>query len=397
MSHSTRRRIVLASVVALALFRLVPDNVTGTAAQTPDRAPTFTLDKSWPKPLPNNWMLGVVWGVATDARDHVWILQDPTGDWPKGDRTKELMAATKKSPAPPVIEFDAAGNVVQAWGGPGSGYSWMQRTDRTPAEHGIWIDHRDNVWVTGNGHVALKFTRAGKFLLQIGELWKTNGNNDPKLLGNPTGLTVDPQANEVYIADGYDNSRVIVFDADTGAYKRHWSAYGKRMENGPAERLDPSGPPPERWNPTHCVRISKDGFVYVCDRGHNRFHVFRKDGTFVKEVFVAKETPATHQFVRVPAEGYAPRSGAGNGTGSVSSAAFSADPQQRFLFIGGSTSYPRIFIFRRSDLQLVGEFENGRGNHEMASDSKGNIYTVDGYSRGPQKFVFDAAGGSSIK
>ena len=397
MVHRTRRRILLVSVVALALFRLVPDNVTATGAQAPDPVPAFTLDASWPKPLPNNWMLSVVWGIATDARDHVWILQDPTGEWPKGDRTKELMAAAKKSPAPPVIEFDAAGNVVQAWGGPGPGYSWMQRTDRTPAEHGIWVDHRDNVWVTGNGHVALKFTRTGKFLLQIGELWKTNGNNDPKLLGNPTGLTVDPQANEVYIADGYDNSRVIVFDADTGAYKRHWAAYGKRMENGPAERLDPAGPPPQRWNPTHCVRISVDGFVYVCDRGHNRFHVFRKDGTFVKEVFIARDTPATHQFVRVPAEGYAPRSGPGNGTGSASAVAFSADPQQRFLFVGGSTSYPRIFIFRRSDLELLGTFENGRGNHEMATDSKGNIYTVDGYSRGPQKFQLNAAGGSASR
>jgi hypothetical protein len=133
---------------------------------------------------------------------------------------------------------------------------------------------------------------------------------------------------------------------------------------------------------------TKDGFVYVCDRGHNRFHVFRKDGTFVKEVFVAKDTPATHQFVREPAEGYVLRSGPGNGTSSVSSAEFSADPQQRFLFIGGSTSYPRIFIFRRTDLQLLGSFENGRGNHEIAVDSKGNIYTVDGYSRGPQRLLF---------
>jgi DNA-binding beta-propeller fold protein YncE len=266
----------------------------------------------------------------------------------------------------------------------------MQGTARTPAEHGIWIDGRDNVWVTGNGHVALKFTRSGKFLLQIGELWKTNGNNDHRLLGNPTSLTVDPPANEVYIADGYDNNRVIVFDAETGAYKRHWGAYGKQTENGPVEKFDPAGPPPQRWNPTHCVRIARDGFVYVCDRGHNRFQVFRRDGTFVKEVFVAKDVPATHQFVREPAEGYVPRTGPGNGTGSASSAGFSADPQERFLYIGGSTSYPRIFIFRRADLQLLGSFENGRGNHEIAVDSKGNIYTVDGYSRGPQRFLFQA-------
>lgn len=389
MLHHACPRLVLAGAVGLALTRLV-SGVAPTLAQGTEPPPTFTLDASWPKPLPNNWMLGVVWGIATDSRDHVWILQDPTGEWPKGDRTKELLAATRKSPAPPVIEFDPAGNVVQAWGGPGSGYSWMQRTDRTPAEHGIWVDHRDNVWVTGNGHVALKFTRAGKFQMQIGELWKTGGNNDPTLLGNSATLMVDPQANELYIADGYDNSRVIVFDADTGAYKRHWAAYGKRLENGPPERLEPTGPPPERWNPTHCVRVSNDGFVYVCDRGHNRFHVFKKDGTFVREVFVARETPATHQFVRDPAEAYAPRSGPGNGTGSVSSVAFSSDREQRYLYVGGSTSYPRVFIYQRSDLQLVGAFESGRGNHDIAVDSKGNIYTVDGYSRGPQKFQLAA-------
>jgi hypothetical protein len=397
MLQSSYSRVLFAPLVLLVLLRHAPANVGATQAAPADRVPTFTLDRSWPKPLPNNWMLGVVWGIAIDSRDHVWIVQDPTGEWPKDEGTKAVMAAAKKSPAPPVLEFDEAGNVVQAWGGPGPGYSWMQKTDRTPAEHGIWVDHRDNVWVTGNGHVALKFTRAGKFLLQIGELWKTNGNNDPRLLGDPTTLAVDPPSNEVYVADGYDNSRVIVFDAETGAYKRHWAAYGKRMENGTPERFDPAGPPPERWNPTHCVRISNDGFVYVCDRGHNRFHVFRKDGTFVKEVFVAKDTPATHQFVRVPSEGYATRSGPGNGTGSVSSAAFSADPQQRFLFIGGSTSYPRVFIYRRSDLQLLGTFENGRGNHDMAVDSKGNLYTVDGYSRGPQKFLLATAAGSPAK
>jgi hypothetical protein len=381
------RLVGLTAVAILLLLPIAPEPAIAVKAQGNSSAPTFARDASWPKPLPNNWMLGVVWGIATDARDHVWIIQDPVGDWPQEDQTKQLLAAARKQPAPPVIEFDQQGHVVQAWGGPGAGYSWMQPTARTPAEHGIWIDHRDNVWVTGNGHVALKFTRSGKFLLQIGELWKTNGNNDHRLLGNPTGLTVDPSANEVYIADGYDNSRVIVFDADTGAYKRHWAAYGKQMENGPREAFDPAGPPPQRWNPTHCVRISKDGFVYVCDRGHNRFQVFRKDGTFVQEVFVAKDTPATHQFVRTPAEGYAPRSGVGNGTGSASSAGFSADPQQRFLYIGGSTSYPRIFIFRRSDLQWLGTFENGRGNHEIAVDSKGNLYTVDGYSRGPQRFL----------
>jgi DNA-binding beta-propeller fold protein YncE len=298
--------------------------------------------------------------------------------------------AAGKRPAPPVVEFDPGGNVVQAWGGPAPGYSWMEGTERTPPEHGMWIDHDDNVWVTGNGHVALKFTRPGKFLLQIGQLWKTGGSNDEKLLGNPTGLTIDPRTNEVYIADGYDNHRVIVFDAGTGAYKRHWGAYGKRPEDGPSQRFDPQGPPPPQWNPVHCARVSRDGLVYVCDRGRNRFHVFKTDGTFVQEVFVDRDKPATHRYDRAQ-EQYVPASGPGNGTGSVSAAAFSADPDQRYLYIGGSTSYPRVYVFRRRDLQLLGSFETGAGNHEIAVDSKGNLYSVDGYSRKVLRFQKSAS------
>jgi DNA-binding beta-propeller fold protein YncE len=372
-------------ILVLVAAALAAPSQGGGVQPSDDRPPSFERDAAWPMALPNDWMLGVVWGIAVDSQDHVWILHDPTGEWPPGEKTKELMAAARKKPAPPVIEFDADGRVVQAWGGPGPGYTWMQPTTRTPAEHGIWVDHLDNVWVAGNGHVALKFTRAGRFVLQIGELWKTGGNSDRRLLGNPTGLTVDPAANDVYVADGYDNRRVIVFDAATGSYKRHWGAYGKPPGDEPLEKVDPAGPPPRQWNPTHCVRLSRDGFVYVCDRGHNRFHVFRTDGTFVQEVFVEKGRPATHRFDRT-LERYVAAEGPGNGTGSVSSAAFSADPDQRYLYIGGSTSYPRVFVFRRRDLRLLGSFETGRGNHEMAVDSKGRLYTVDGYSRGPQRF-----------
>jgi DNA-binding beta-propeller fold protein YncE len=348
--------------------------------------PTFELDPSWPKPLPNNWTFGDLWGVATDSRDHVWLLHA------KSEESRGWIVKEGKEQAPPVVELDADGNFVQAWGGPGNGYTWMENPI---AEHGIWVDPQDNVWVTGNGHVALKFTRTGKFQLQIGQLWKTNGSNDHALLGNSTGLTVDPRANEVFIADGYVNRRIIVFDATTGEYKRHWGAYGKVPDDGPAQKLinsfDPSGPSPSQFNPTHCARISRDGFLYVCDRGHNRFHVFRTDGTFVNEVYVDKQTPASHEFDHKAGQ-YVTRSGPGNFVGSVSSAAFSADPQQQYLYIGGSTSYPRVYVFRRSDLQLLGSFET-KGNHEIATDSRGNLYTVDGYSRRPLKYALKSAAG----
>src|SRR5262245_34902688 len=335
-----------------------------------EQIPTFELDPSWPKTLPNDWALGEAWGIAVDSRDHPWVLHSTNQ---KSPDMRTLVAKEGKRLAPPVVEFDASGAVVQAWGGPGPGYSWME--GEPWAEHGMFIDYKDNVWVTGDGHVALKFTSAGKFLLQIGELWKTGGSNDRRLLGKPTTVAVDRARNEVFIADGYTNQRVVVFDADTGVYKRHWGAYGKPPDDGPVEVLTPSGPPPTRWNPTHCVRIANDGLVYVCDRAHNRFHVFRTDGTFVREVFVERDVPAQHQW-DAQSSSYVKPTRPGNGNGSVSMVAFSPDPEQRFLYVGSSTSYNKVYIFNRRDLRLIGSFNTPTGHHEMAVDSKGNLYTT---------------------
>src|SRR5438132_2407620 len=243
-------------------------------------------------------MFGQIWGVAVDSKDHVWVIHNPKGGWPFGDNTVAEIKAAGKVPAPAVVEFDAQGTVVQGWGGhDGPGYNWMQVSNAgypygTPAEHAIFVDYKDNVWVTGNGHLALKFSPAGKFLLQIGELWKTNGSNDTRLLGNPTDLAVDPKTNEVFIADGYVNHRVIVFDADSGKYKRHWGAYGLKPFDGPTVKLDPNPddnlvpdssdsrvpgnwPLPQWLLPVHCVRIATDGLAYVCDRQHSRVQVFQ--------------------------------------------------------------------------------------------------------------------------
>jgi len=380
MHRHQHRQVGLGIVIVLGVLAIMP----GSARQRPeaDQIPTFELDPSWPKPLPNNWALGEAWGIAVDKRDHPWVLHSTNQ---KSPAMRELVAKEGKRLAPPVVEFDAQGNVVQAWGGPGAGYSWME--GEPWAEHGMFIDYKGNVWVTGDGHVALKFTPQGKFLLQIGQLWKTNGSNDKALLGKPTTMAVDPSTNEVYIADGYTNQRVVVFDADTGAYKRHWGAYGKRPDDGPREVLNPSGPAPQRWDPVHCVRIANDGLVYVCDRWHNRFHVFRRDGTFVKEVFVDREVPAQYEW-NFQSATYVKPTKPGVGNGSVSMAAFSPDPQQTYLYIGSSTSYRKIYIFRRSDLTLLGSFDTVAGHHEMAVDSKGNIYTTDGRSRKPMRYLF---------
>ena len=251
--------------------------------------PEFQVDASWPKPLPNKWLMGQAAGIAVDAQDHVWIIQRPKS------LTDDEKAASFNPPrakccvpAPPVMEFDADGKLLNAWGGPGQGYDWFEN------EHGISVDHKGNVWVGGNGnndgHI-LKFSRDGKFLLQIGKPGAKLDSNDTAKLGRPADTEIDPATNEIYVADGYGNKRVIVFDADTGAYKRHWGAYGKPPSDEKLPAFDPKAPPPQQFaNPVHCIRVAKDGFVYVCDRTNNRIQVFRKDGGFVKEFFVEKDT-----------------------------------------------------------------------------------------------------------
>ena len=182
----------------------------------------------------------------------------------------------------------ATGNLIRAWGGPSQRYEWPQN------EHGISIDARGFVWIGGNGEKDgqyLKFTRTGEFVLQIGKSGPQTNSNDTARLGRPADAEVDPETNEVYIADGYFNHRVIVFDANTGTYKRHWGAYGKKPSD---EKLPPYNPAaaasPQFGNPVHCVKIAKDGLVYICDRSNDRIQIFRKDGTFVSEFIIEKNT-----------------------------------------------------------------------------------------------------------
>jgi DNA-binding beta-propeller fold protein YncE len=345
-----------ARIVLTLLAVAIP--LVATAA---DDAPRFQVDPSWPRPLPNNWIMGQASGVAVDDRDHVFVLQRPRS------LTDDEKAATFKPPrtkccvpAPPVLEFDADGQLVRAWGGPGQGYDWPE------TEHGINIDHKGFVWIGGNGprdgHV-LKFTREGRFVLQIGKPGPQTTSGDLTRLGRPADTEVDPQTNEVYVADGYHNHRVIVFDADTGAYKRHWGAYGRTPTDDKLPPYDPAAPPaPQFGNPVHCVKISRDGLVYVCDRVNNRIQVFRKDGTFVKELVVARETLAQ---------------------GSVWDLELWIDPKQTFL-LNADGANNEVRTLRRETGAVVGAFgRNGRNAgefhwvHNLAVDSKGNIYTTE--------------------
>ena len=262
------------------------------------------------------------------------------------------------------------GDVVQAWGGPGHGFEWPQ------SEHGIFIDHLDNVWLAGSGgndSQILKFTRHGRFLLQIGAQGQGQGSNDLANFGQPAEIDVDPETNEVYIADGYGNRRVAVFDADTGEYRRHWGAYGN-VPTDDAYTYDPDAPLSQQFGrPVHCATLSDDGLVYVCDRVNDRIQVFQRDGTFLDEVLIA---PRTRDF------------------GSAFDVDFSPDPEQRFMYnIDGMNQ--KVWIISREDLSIVDSFGFGghraggfTAAHSLAVDASGNIYvgeTLEG--KRVQRFV----------
>ena len=334
----------------------------------------------WPKPLPNNWIVGAVIGVAVDSRDHVWIVHRP-GTLAPGEIGATADPPTSECcvPAPPVIEFDPAGNVVQAWGGPGQGYEWPE------SEHGLFVDYMDNVWVGGVGASdaqIVKFSRTGDFLLQIGHQGMSGGNTDTQNLGRPADIAVDPTTDEVYVADGYGNRRVIVFDAGTGAYKRHWGAYGNVPDDVVPDTADPLGPPPERFgdagNGVHCVAISNDGLVYVCDRQNSRLQVFQRDGTFDKEVFITRAV------------------GVGRSAWDV---AFSPDAAQEYLH-DTDAGNQKVWTLRRDSLEVLGRFgQGGRwagqfyGAHSLAADSLGNLYIGETYEgKRVQKFVYQGLG-----
>ncbi|MCY4119547.1 MAG: hypothetical protein OXG72_01320 [Acidobacteria bacterium] len=334
-----------------------PSATPGSAGEAEQAAdvPQFRVDPFWPS-LPEDWMLGQAAGVAIDADDHVWLVHRPlTLD--ARQRGEEGMCCV---PAPPVIEFAPDGTVLRSWGGPGEGYDWPA------SEHGIHIDHEGHVWIGGNAagdaHI-LKFTADGEFLLQIGNPGQSRGSNDTENLGRPAGIRVDPEANEVYVADGYGNRRIIVFDADSGEYKRHWGAYGERPDDSELPPYDPDAEPIRHYrSPVHDVAIANDGLVYVADRTNDRLQVFRKDGTFLREAFVRPETL---------------------GSGSVSGVTLSIDPDQRWLFIPDGTNNV-IWILDRESLEVVDHF--GRLGkyagqfyrlHNLAIDSEGNLYTTE--------------------
>ncbi|MDM0108594.1 hypothetical protein QTH97_26855 [Variovorax sp. J22R24] len=357
---TTGRVIVLCCVAAL--LPSLNGCASSSGGTTDATTPAFRVDTTWPRPLPNNWILGQVSGVATDAEDHIWILQRPRS-LSEDEAGAALNPPQSKCclPAPPVLEFDAAGRVLRSWGGPGKGYEWPGN------EHGIHVDGKGFVWITGNGDndgQVLKFTRDGKFLLQIGKVGPQTSSADTTRLGKAAGVEVDAGANEVYVADGYQNRRVIVFDAETGAHKRHWGAYGKPPSDAekPVGRrqLPPTSAQLQQFGtPVHCVRIARDGLVYVCDRLNNRIQVFRKDGSFIKEFMVEPRTA---------------------GNGSVWDVVISRDPLQKWLFLADGRNNQVLTLDRQTGevVNTLGRSGRYAGEfhwvHDLAIDSQGNLF-----------------------
>jgi DNA-binding beta-propeller fold protein YncE len=379
-------RLVLVLVVLTAAGVLVARELAGQSRNAV-QAPYFEVDPLWPKPLPNHWVLGSTIGVSVDERDHVWIIHRGSATLGNNEKGLELNPPTGEccAGAPPVLEFDPEGNLVGHWGGPGEGYEWPA------SNHGITVDYKGNVWIGGNGDMdsqVLKFTKQGKFLLQVGKSAARKGPNNAQ--GNPTyvggsndqvsfgrvaKIFVDPTANEAYLADGYLNKRVAIIDADTGKLKRYWGAYGNKPDDTNLGPYKPDAPPAQQFrNPVHCADLSRDGFVYVCDRQNNRLQVFTKEGKFVKEMVYAKNSLSE---------------------GSVWDVAFSKDPQQTYVFLADGRNM-KIRVLRRDTLEELTSFGDGGRQpgqfyavHSIAADSKGNLYTTETYEgKRVQKFNY---------
>jgi sugar lactone lactonase YvrE len=389
MMHSRRFYVGVSFVTLVIVLGVLQYKLQTTVSADGTQIGVYEVDRGWPKPLPNNWVLGSSVGLGVDSHDHIWMVHRGKGSIdqklgsmmqyaPRGGGAPEhAFSQICCTEAPPVLEFDVDGNLLGHWGGPGAGYEWP------PSMHGITVDGKDNVWLAGNagnGHSVLKFSNTGKFLMQVGKNGASKGNKDTENFNKPTEVSVDDAASEVYVADGYGNRRVIVIDANTGKFKRMWGAYGKPPVDQADVPYDASKPMADYqyFQVVHCATLARDGQVYVCDRNHNRVQVFKKDGTYVKETQIARQT---------------------FGDGATFDIDLSKDKAQNLMYIADGANH-RIWQLLREPLVVENHIGNGGrypgqfyAIHNVKLDSKGNIYTVETYSGARvQKFIYKGLG-----
>jgi DNA-binding beta-propeller fold protein YncE len=368
-------------------------NRAHAAGASSELVPVFEVDSAWPQ-LPNNWVLSNVAKVAVDKHDNVWIIHRP--------RT----VPAGKIAAPPVVELDSSGKLIRAWGDENAtNYDWPD------AEHNVYVDQNDNVYISGSSpsgqsktmrsdDMILKFTVDGKFLKEFGGRTTSKGSLDPTSVNKPGDLYVWPKTNELFIADGYGNRRVLVLDADTFSFKRLWGAFGKPpvddansggpgASGGPARQpgqaaagatnvpkaLDADGHGPDQFaSPVHGVLVSNDGIVYVADRANRRVQLFTPDGKYLSQMFLNRAGPSSD---------------------SVSGLAFSPDPEQKYLYLSDFGN-SHIAVLDRKSMTVLYQFGtrgkepgNFQGVHHIAVDSKGNLYTAEvAPGARAQKFVY---------
>ena len=375
MRESIRKIIAAGALISVFFVFVTSHNYfreSASAANNERQAPYFEVDPFWPQPLPNKWILGSTIGVAVDDRDHVYIVhRNDDGNFATQEIGIDNGIAECCTAAPPILEFDPSGSLVNAWGGPGDGYTWPA------SNHGIEIASNGDVWIGGNGggdsHV-LVFTKDGQFLREIGLPGEPTDSNSAEHFSRVAEIAIDSDANEAYFADGYGNKRVAVVDAATGAFKRYWGAYGNRPSDDRVT-YTPGEPLPQQFvGPVHCAEPSNDGLIYVCDRGADRIQVFRPDGTFVKEAQIAAETV---------------------GAGATWDIAFSQDDQQEFIYVADGSNM-KVHVVDRESLEVLYVLgEGGRqsglfyGTHSIVTDSRGNFYTTETYEgKRIQKFQY---------
>ena len=361
-------------LVALGLAQSKLSTAAAAQAAGKPMAPHFEVDPTFPKPLPNGWYQGQSIGLWVDVNDHVWIVHRPdvldaiegAADGGNGDCCKKV---------DPILEFGPDGTLLRHWGGKdGPGYQWPD------SNHGLNIDDKGNVWIGGNGgtdgHI-LKFTQDGKFVMQVGKKGVTADSLSTEHFFQVAKIFFYKKANEVFVADGYGNRRVAVIDAETGKVKRFWGAYGNKPDDAASRAqgaYDPQAVYQQFRGPVHCAEVSVDDLVYVCDRTSNRLQIFKPDGTFVREVYTQRDS---------------------RGDGSVWDVAFSKDAAQKYLYVADGRNQ-KIRIFDRASMTQLTTF--GKGGHypgewyslhNVAVDSKGNIYTVETYEgRRLQRFLY---------